>query len=135
MHELSIAMSIVDVASEEADRLAGAIVSVHLKLGPLSGVVKEALLSAYGLACEGTALAGSRLVIIETQLMAWCSMCNVERQIASVQHVCCPVCQTPTPDILSGRELEIVAIEISDEPIVCESPTPRKPIPAVGTNC
>ena len=57
MHELSIALSILDVAAEEAERQGGGrVVAVHLKLGPLSGVVKEALLSAYELAREGSRL-------------------------------------------------------------------------------
>ena len=43
MHELSIALSILDLAAEEAGRRGGRVVAVHLKLGPLSGVVKEAL--------------------------------------------------------------------------------------------
>jgi hydrogenase nickel incorporation protein HypA/HybF len=39
MHELSIAMSIVDMAQEEAERHGGAQVqAVHLKLGRLTGV-------------------------------------------------------------------------------------------------
>ncbi len=57
MHELSIALSILDIAEEEAGDRVGRVAAVHLKLGPLSGVVKEALLSAYDLAREGTALA------------------------------------------------------------------------------
>ena len=44
MHELSIAMSIVELAEEEAERRGVHINAVHLKLGALSGVVKEALL-------------------------------------------------------------------------------------------
>ena len=64
MHELSIALSIVEMAEEEAGKRGGARVNaVHLKLGLLAGVVKDALLSSYELACEGTSLAGSRLVI------------------------------------------------------------------------
>lgn len=40
MHELSIAMSIVDLAQEEADRRGGVqIKAVHLRLRLLSGVV------------------------------------------------------------------------------------------------
>ena len=53
MHELSIAMSIVDLAQEEADRRGGVqIKAVHLRLGLLSGVVKDALLSSYEMACD-----------------------------------------------------------------------------------
>ena len=55
MHELSIAMSILDVAGEEVEHHGGARVeAIHIRLGPLAGVVKEALLSAYELASERT---------------------------------------------------------------------------------
>ncbi len=66
MHELSIAMSIVELAEEEAERRGVQVEAVHLKLGALSGVVKDALLSCYEMACEGTPLAGSRLLIEES---------------------------------------------------------------------
>ena len=57
MHELSIALSILDLAAEEAERHGGRVAAVHLRLGPLAGVVKDALVSAYDLAREGTPLA------------------------------------------------------------------------------
>jgi len=64
MHELSIALSIVDGVSEEAATRGGGLVrAVHLRLGRLSGVVREALLFAYDQACEGTSLQGSELRI------------------------------------------------------------------------
>ena len=67
MHELSIALSIIEGAEEELARQGGGrVCAVYLKLGPLAGVVKEALLFSYGLASEGTALEGSSLVIEET---------------------------------------------------------------------
>ncbi len=67
MHELSIAMSIVDGVREEAEKRGIACVeAVHLRLGPLSGVDKDALLFSYPMACEGTLLENSRLEITET---------------------------------------------------------------------
>jgi hydrogenase nickel incorporation protein HypA/HybF len=66
MHELSIAVNIVDIASEEAKRLnARRVESVHLKLGLFSGVARDALLFAWELASENTTVAGSRLAIEE----------------------------------------------------------------------
>jgi hydrogenase nickel incorporation protein HypA/HybF len=66
MHELSIATSIVEIASEEAVRQGGArVAAVHLKLGTLSGVVREALLFSWDLACEETPIAGAELAIEE----------------------------------------------------------------------
>ena len=47
MHELSIAMSIVELAEEEAERRVVQVNAAHLKVGASSGVVKEALLSRY----------------------------------------------------------------------------------------
>jgi hydrogenase nickel incorporation protein HypA/HybF len=64
MHELSIAVNIVEIASEEAKRLdARRVESVHVTVGEFSGVAKEALLFAWEMASQDTAVAGSRLAI------------------------------------------------------------------------
>ena len=118
MHELSIALSLIDVAVEELDRQNGARVeAVHLKLGPLSGVVKEALLCAYDLACEQTPLEGSRLVIEDVPVEVFCPVCEAPREVESIQAMRCRVCGTLCPRVLRGRELEVTALEICDEPI------------------
>jgi hydrogenase nickel incorporation protein HypA/HybF len=114
VHELSIALSIIEGATEEAQRQGGVRVNtVRLKLGPLSGVVKEALLFSYGLACEGTMLEGSRLLIEETPCVVFCPNCEAERALNSIQRMCCPVCDEPTPQVAGGREIELVALEIA----------------------
>jgi hydrogenase nickel incorporation protein HypA/HybF len=113
MHELSIALSILDLAAEEAERQGGGrVAAVHLRLGPLSGVVKDALRSAYDLAREGTALEKADLVIEDVPLLAYCPACAAQRAPPSAQQLCCPVCGTPTPEVVRGRELEVVALEI-----------------------
>ena len=113
MHELSIALSLVEGAMEETRRHGVAKVgAVRLKLGRLSGVVKDALLFSYELACEGTALEGSRLVIEEVPATVFCPCCEVERALPSIQQMCCPVCGALTPQVMGGREIELVALEI-----------------------
>ena len=76
MHELSIAMSIVEMAQEEALQRGVQVSAVHLKLGALSGVVKEALLSSYEMACDDTPLRGSRLVIEDVPVVIFCPHCK-----------------------------------------------------------
>jgi hydrogenase nickel incorporation protein HypA/HybF len=116
MHELSIALSIVDVATEELARQGGErITEVHLKLGPLCGVVREALESAFELACEGSALAGSRLIIQEVPIEIDCPQCGCRRPVESIQEMRCRVCGTLSGNVVAGRELELVALEICDE--------------------
>ncbi len=113
MHELSIAMSMIEMAEEEAARRGGATVSaIHLKLGELSGVVKEALLFSYEVACQGTRLEGSRLVIEGVPVAVYCAACRAETAIISLQQFCCAVCHAPTSQVVRGRELEVVALEI-----------------------
>ena len=113
MHELSIAMSIVELAEEElAGRSGASIQAVHLKLGTLSGVSREALESCFEMACFESPLAGSRLVIEEVPVTVHCPNCAEVRQIDSIQLFRCPVCGIPVSEIVSGKELAVMALEI-----------------------
>jgi hydrogenase nickel incorporation protein HypA/HybF len=114
MHELSIAMSILELAEEEAERRNARVNAVHLRLGALSGVVKEALLSCYEMACENTSLQGSRLLIEEVPVVIFCSTCQAQRPLSSVQLFCCPECGTPSSKVARGKELEVFALEIQE---------------------
>jgi hydrogenase nickel incorporation protein HypA/HybF len=114
VHELSIAMSIVEMAQEESDRRGGVQVnSVHLKLGALSGVVEDALLSSFEIASADTPLQGSRLLIETVPVSVYCPNCRSPQRLNSIQSFSCPECGTLTPEVLSGRELEVVALEIT----------------------
>ncbi|MGI9034543.1 MAG: hydrogenase maturation nickel metallochaperone HypA [Pyrinomonadaceae bacterium] len=113
MHELSIALSIIEGASEEAAKHEGAIVeAVHLKLGRLSGVVKDALLFSWEIACQGTPLENARLEIEEIPVIAFCENCRENKTIAAINNLICPQCETPATEIVSGRELQVTALEI-----------------------
>jgi hydrogenase nickel incorporation protein HypA/HybF len=116
MHEMSIALSIVEGAEDEARRHdGGRVSSVHLRLGQLSGVVREALLFSYDLACEGTILEGSALEIEEVAATVFCRKCNAEQTLVSIQDFSCPVCHMPTSEVMQGRELLIIGLELTDE--------------------
>jgi hydrogenase nickel incorporation protein HypA/HybF len=115
MHELSIAMSIVEMAQEEAESRGGVQVhAIHLRLGLLTGVVKEALLSSFEMACAATTLEGSQLLIEEIPIEVFCPKCQVPRLVNSVQWFSCPECGTPTPIVLHGKEMEVVALELME---------------------
>jgi hydrogenase nickel incorporation protein HypA/HybF len=114
MHELSIAMSIIEIAQEESERRGVQVSAVHLKLGELSGVVKEALLGSFEMACEDTPLKDARLIIEELPVLIFCATCQAQRPISSVQLFCCAECGTPSGDVVQGKELEVVALEIEE---------------------
>jgi hydrogenase nickel incorporation protein HypA/HybF len=80
----------------------------------LAGVVKDALLWSYELACEGTGVQGSRLVIEEVPIVAYCPKCESPRAIESVQWFVCPECRSPVSEVIQGRELQVFALEIQE---------------------
>ena len=113
MHELSIAYSVVEIATQSATE-AGAVRvrEVHVRLGALSGVVRGALEFSYDIACAWTMLEGSSLVVRELPARGYCAVCDCEVELPSVQYFCCPVCDTPSGDLRQGRELDVEAIEV-----------------------
>lgn len=114
MHELSIALSIVDIVADSVKANGGGKVdAVYLKLGALSGVVKDALLFSWQMASADTPAEGSRLLIEDVPIVAHCRHCQEDRILDSIIRMICPVCHAPTPIILKGRELEVTALEIT----------------------
>ena len=107
-------MGIVDTALEEAHKRGVQVSAVHLRLGALSGVVKDALLFSYEVACQDTALQGSHLVVEDVPVVVFCPQCNERRTLVSVQSFSCPECGAPTRDVLQGKELEVFALEVQE---------------------
>lgn len=118
MHELSIAHSLISLATEaiqaDANEVAVKVSEVHLRLGQLAGVVKESLHFCYDIATEGTVLAGSRLVIEELPIVVFCGECHREFELPSIQRFRCPQCDKPSGDIRQGRELELTSIHFDE---------------------
>jgi hydrogenase nickel incorporation protein HypA/HybF len=117
MHELSIAMGIVDAALDESRRRGVQVSAVHFRLGALSGVVKDALLFSYEVACQDTPLQGSQLIVEDVPVIVFCPQCQQERELQSVQLFACPECGAPTMDVRRGKELEVFALEVQEEEV------------------
>ncbi len=116
MHELSIALSLVDVASEAASRLGSVRVeALHVRIGALSGVVKEALAFSFDIATKGTPLEGARLQIEDVPVTAFCARCQSERTLDATFTLRCPICDSPLSEMRHGRELELTALEVTDD--------------------
>jgi hydrogenase nickel incorporation protein HypA/HybF len=116
VHELSVAVALVERACEKAVELGDVKVeALRVRVGPLSGVVKEALLFSFDVAAKGTAIEGARLEVEDVPLTVHCAHCARERTLASPQHLRCPVCGESTPDVRRGRELELTALEVLDD--------------------
>src|SRR6478736_2154828 len=124
MHELSIAHGLVEAACEALSRCEPApagVRSVLIRIGALSGVVPSALEFCYELTVDGTPLAGSRLVVDEQPVVVFCPCCLENRTLEDPSQFRCPICQSSTPELVHGRELELVSMELIDD----DEPTPE----------
>ncbi|QFQ95003.1 hydrogenase maturation nickel metallochaperone HypA [Streptomyces phaeolivaceus] len=129
MHEMSVALAVVDQVAEAADRAGNvtAVRSVRLQVGELAGVVPDSLTFCFELACAGTLLEGAELVTEAVPGRAQCTACAHEWAVGMPPRLTCPVCDGTRTDLLSGRELQIVDVRWeADGP--AHTPT-REPIP------
>lgn len=115
MHELSIALSLIELADETLREYPGErVMTVHLKIGHLSGVVPDALRAAFELAREGTRLSEAVLNIECVPVKLACDQCQGEQLAESVQCLRCSVCGSLSSRVIQGRELDLWALEITD---------------------
>ena len=114
MHELSVAHSLVEIALDEMERVPESrIIALHLRIGALSGLVTDALLFAWDVVSEGTKLQGAALKIEDVPVVIFCPVCQQEQTLPGHQIFRCPRCNAKSADIRRGRELELVALEVS----------------------
>ena len=112
MHELSICQALLDqVAQLACERQAERVVSVTVRIGPLSGIEPRLLESAYPLASAGTLAAGSRLIVERSPLRVRCRECGAECEV-SPSSLLCTACRGWRTEILSGDELLLASIEL-----------------------
>lgn len=115
MHEMGIALEILEIAqaSIPADLPSARVARVNLRVGKLSAVVPESLRFCFEIAARETPLAGAELAIEEIPVSARCRTCG-ERWTVTAPVFLCQACGGGALEILSGRELDIVSIEVFD---------------------
>ena len=113
MHELSIVMSIVDIAQEQAQKAkASAIDEIELDIGTLSGIEMEALEFAWKEGVRETLLEHAVKKINHIQGKAICMDCKAEFEINNYYDAC-PVCGEHLINIIQGKELRVKSLVIS----------------------
>jgi hydrogenase nickel incorporation protein HypA/HybF len=115
LHELSIAVALLEGVSEEAQRLGICRVdAVRVRIGALSGVAPDALSFSWELAAQGTIAAGSRLDIETVPLAIRCSACGDESTPPVATGLACTRCGSGPTTIVRGRELQLIAMEVPE---------------------
>ncbi len=110
MHEFSIAMDIVDIATSSARKETATVVKeIEIEIGQLSGVVMEALEFSLEAAVKGTILENARRNLIIVAGRARCTQCFTEYDTDTLFKPC-PSCGACAPDVIHGRELRVKSL-------------------------
>ena len=120
MHEVSIAQAVLaEVTASAAIHDVERVGRITLRIGRLAGVVEAALRFGFEVVAENTLAEGAELVVENEPAVAWCPAGEHALELDDV-HFFCDEHQVVCPELLSGRQLEIV----SYDPV---------PAPATGT--
>ena len=116
MHEMGIAMDILRIVQESipAEMTGSKVQRVNLKVGQLSAIVPDSLRFCFNVVAANTVAEGAELAVEEVPVKARCSDCGHAWTIEDAVFVC-PECKGGRVEMLSGRELDIVSIELSEE--------------------
>ena len=122
MHEMGIALEIVEVAKSAipTDIENPRVEQINLRVGRLSGVVADYLNFCLDVAVKDTPLEGAVVHIEEIPIVAKCRQCRHQWEADDFVTVC-PACRSTNLEILSGRELNVVSLDIEEEDFSGES--------------
>ncbi|MGI5989776.1 MAG: hydrogenase maturation nickel metallochaperone HypA [Lachnospiraceae bacterium] len=112
MHELSYMVRFANMAVEAAEKNhAKKVDTVTIRVGQMTGLVPQYLQHYYPQAAAGTILEGSRLVIEECPVRMKCACGNVYTPDRENGYAC-PKCGGSAGRLISGREMDLVSVEI-----------------------
>lgn len=110
MHELSIALSIVELVEEEARKAGSSVITkVEVEVGTMAGVETEALLFAWDSAKQDTMASQAPLEIHSIRAEAHCLECGHDFP-AEHFFVQCPKCNSFRYHITKGKELRVSSL-------------------------
>jgi hydrogenase nickel incorporation protein HypA/HybF len=111
LHELTIADSVVHVASRHAN--GRRVTKVCLKVGHLRQVVPSALAFSFELVAQGTPVEGAELEMEEVPATGKCRKCGVESRLQSFP-LQCAACDSLDLELIAGEELCVESLVMEE---------------------
>ena len=115
MHELAIAQNILEIVRQSVpEEQAPDVKWVRIRVGQLSGVIPDSLEFCFSAIVGETDMPGAGLAIEEVPPVSRCKKCGHRFQIEDMAFVC-PECKSTDLELIAGRELQVVEIELIDK--------------------
>ena len=112
MHELSIALSVLDIVRNAASESGlTSVTIVRLRVGRASGVQPDSLRFAFDCAKVGTPAEGAVLEIDEILVGGHCDVCDGDFTNPEPYVHACPLCGGTSFRVTTGDELHVLDLE------------------------
>jgi hydrogenase nickel incorporation protein HypA/HybF len=112
MHEMSIALSIIDIVKDYAEKEnAKEVKEIELEVGTLSGIEFEALEFALTVSLKNTLIENSKININKIQAKSVCLDCENEFDALHLFDNC-PKCSSNNTKLIKGKELQVKSLLI-----------------------
>lgn len=112
MHEASLIASVLrqslGIATANGP---GDIVEIHLSYGPLAGIERALLASAFERLAPEYGLAAAALCLHEQELTAACRACQLEYRVIDFEFAC-PSCGSSDAEVVAGDALTIESLTL-----------------------
>jgi len=113
MHELSIVMSIIDIAEQQAKNAnAVSVDEIELEIGELSGIEEQAFDFAWQQAVKDTVLNNAERVITKIPGEGLCMECDASFPVHQLYDPC-PVCGKHFISVQKGKELRVKSLVVT----------------------
>ncbi len=113
MHELSIALGIVEIAKKETEKArAHKVEVIELEIGTMAGIEFDALDFVWPSAVKGTVLEHAKKKVTIIKAQAKCLDCDTTFDIENI-YDSCPNCKSYLKGITKGKELLLKSLEVS----------------------
>jgi hydrogenase nickel incorporation protein HypA/HybF len=114
MHELSLAIRVIELAEEHLRAAGGErVVAATLRIGRLAVVDPDALQRALVLAADGTPLERAAFNMVDVPVRIHCPACRRDVDLPGIVPLACPECGARGGAMLAGGELELESLEIA----------------------
>ncbi len=123
MHEVSIARQLLAAVKDHSTRPRGdppaRLTRIVIRVGELAGVAPDAVTFAFACLAHDTPWAGVPVDCETVPLTVACDACGAITPVVNLVFRCA-ACASPSTRIVSGRELELRALEFAEEELPCE---------------
>ena len=115
MHEMGIAQNILEIVRQSVpEGQAAAVRGIRVRIGQLSGIIPDSLDFCFSALVSDTEMSRARLVMDSIPMVSLCKDCRNQFEVRDY-NFSCPSCSGANLELVSGKELEVVEIELAEE--------------------